>query len=413
MTSVDHGELVAQFLASILSGDAKLVASLIDGGQIDVNAPLETAHLRRCNALIVAAAAGALEIVRVLLDAGALVDDTDEVGETALHHATRSAHAEMVDLLVSRGADLALRDCQFRSPLFFACLHADDRIALSLIGAGAPVDAECAPLLCRMAPFSASMLRLLVANPKIDLSALRNAVGGTLLHSAVDQRNRVSDVDCLRLIARDGGVDLNARDFMGRTCLHIICDSPEPQAEGCDALRWLIDAGADIDIVDIDRRTPLFVACIRSNHQCAELLLAAGADVRWRDRRGHTALHAAVRPLAQYMAADTVHAIVAAGGDFYARDNDGASPSLIADGQLELTDDELTAARRRIAAVRLEFVRVRATEVCVGLHSLGLDALQMCEILQHSCGVVAPLVAFHHWWQIATTVKHFRLCRQE
>jgi hypothetical protein len=36
-----------------------------------------------------------------------------------------------------------------------------------------------------------------------------------------------------------------------------------------------------------------------------------------------------------------------------------------------------------------------------------LDALQMCEILQQACGPVAPLIAFHHWWKIATTVKHF------
>jgi hypothetical protein len=52
-------------------------------------------------------------------------------------------------------------------------------------------------------------------------------------------------------------------------------------------------------------------------------------------------------------------------------------------------------------------VRQRALQVCVGLQSLGLDALQMCEIAQHSCGHVAHLIAFHQWWTIATTVKHF------
>ncbi|MCA0328160.1 MAG: hypothetical protein LCH89_21565, partial [Proteobacteria bacterium] len=57
---------------------------------------------------------------------------------------------------------------------------------------------------------------------------------------------------------------------------------------------------------------------------------------------------------------------------------------------------------------RLRVVRRRAFDVCVGLQSLRINALQMCEILVHACGPVAPLVAFHHWWKIATTVKHFR-----
>jgi hypothetical protein len=64
--------------------------------------------------------------------------------------------------------------------------------------------------------------------------------------------------------------------------------------------------------------------------------------------------------------------------------------------------------RRDIVKLRLDFVRHRALIVCIGFQSMELDALQMCEIMLHSCGRVAPLVAFHHWWAIATTVKHFK-----
>lgn len=69
--------------------------------------------------------------------------------------------------------------------------------------------------------------------------------------------------------------------------------------------------------------------------------------------------------------------------------------------------DQVEKARHNIAKVRLDFVRDRALEVCIGLELLRLDALQMCEILQHACGPIARLVAFHHWWKIATAVKHF------
>jgi hypothetical protein len=40
------------------------------------------------------------------------------------------------------------------------------------------------------------------------------------------------------------------------------------------------------------------------------------------------------------------------------------------------------------------------------IQSLQLDALQMCEIL--ACGPVAPLIPFHQWWNLVTTIKHFK-----
>jgi hypothetical protein len=71
---------------------------------------------------------------------------------------------------------------------------------------------------------------------------------------------------------------------------------------------------------------------------------------------------------------------------------------------------EIEAVRRRIAKMRLELIRDRALQVCIGLQSLRIDALQMCEILQQACfgGRLAQLIPFHIWWKIATTVKHFR-----
>jgi hypothetical protein len=92
--------------------------------------------------------------------------------------------------------------------------------------------------------------------------------------------------------------------------------------------------------------------------------------------------------------------------------NGNTARQLLADHQLTFDDDAhaeaVESARREIAKVRLDFVRHRAWQVCIGLQSRGLDALQMCEILVHACGPVAPLIPFHQWWKIATTVKHFK-----
>jgi hypothetical protein len=72
------------------------------------------------------------------------------------------------------------------------------------------------------------------------------------------------------------------------------------------------------------------------------------------------------------------------------------------------TADEIDAARHRIAKARLDLVRERAFQICVGLQSFRLNALQLCEILMHSFGALGSLIAFHQWWAIATKVKHFR-----
>lgn len=71
------------------------------------------------------------------------------------------------------------------------------------------------------------------------------------------------------------------------------------------------------------------------------------------------------------------------------------------------TADEIDAARCQIAKTRLDLVRHRAAEICIGLQSLEINALQLCEIMMHSFGAVGSLIAFHQWWAIATKVKHF------
>jgi uncharacterized protein len=54
--------------------------------------------------------ARAIEVVTYLLDAGALIDDRDDRGRTALMIAAEGGHAELAGLLLARGADPALKD---------------------------------------------------------------------------------------------------------------------------------------------------------------------------------------------------------------------------------------------------------------------------------------------------------------
>lgn len=51
----------------------------------------------------------------------------------------------------------------------------------------------------------------------------------------------------------------------------------------------IIEAGADVNAVDIDQKTPLIIACLNNNTKQIEYLLQSGADVDLMDKTGKTA----------------------------------------------------------------------------------------------------------------------------
>jgi len=95
-------------------------------------------------ALQVAAHFGHAEIVGFLLDAGAAIDAPSEntAGQNALHMSIGAGNADMVKLLLGRGADPMARLIREWTPLHQAALHGDVAIAELLLKAGAEVNAE-------------------------------------------------------------------------------------------------------------------------------------------------------------------------------------------------------------------------------------------------------------------------------
>jgi hypothetical protein len=209
------------------------------------------------------------------------------------------------------------------------------------------------------------------------------------------------------------GVDWDART---RVATNETCSNIAIVSDNADALRLFLLAGANVGVngtQGTDHEPLLHTAVVQKNFTCAMLLLAAGADVATCDRKGRTAcLLAALESSGPMMS--FVHAMLAVGADLDAVDGDGKTPRLcLAARQANVEPVQVAAMRREIAKTRLDFVRYRALEVCVSLQPLQLDALQLCEILQHLSRPVAHLVAFHQWWKIATTVKHFKSSNRE
>jgi hypothetical protein len=62
----------------------------------------------------------------------------------------------------------------------------------------------------------------------------------------------------------------------------------------------------------------------------------------------------------------------------------------------------------RVFEEQKELFRARAFQVCVGLQSLCLSALEMCEVLAHMFAPLESMVPFQFAWRVVVTVKHFK-----
>lgn len=393
---------MSEFFSAIESGNWRQVALLIERGSIDVNAPIQIDRFHM-PPLVFAAMSGEDDIVELLLNAGTRINDCDGIGRTACFVAVEYSHSDVFHRLTARGADIC--DQRGRSPLSIAAFGANRMLTSALIEAGAPLTDPI--VVCQVASLSAGLVAMLLQR-HVDINACRSIDGGTACHTAVV---RSDDTEVVRALVLRGRVDVNATDHDARTCVYHCANFNH-----VNSLRFFIEAGADVDVLDARRRSALHRGSWRGHLQCTLLLLAAGADINARDKYGRTPCHfAASQLIADDVRNNCLQALLAVGADFDAPDNSHNTPRQLAThlGVSAPSADELAALRRRIAALRLDFVRSRALEVCIGLRPLDLDALQMCEILVQACGPIAPLIPFHQWWNIATTVKHFRRQDQE
>jgi ankyrin repeat protein len=381
-----------EFATAIETGDSSTLELLISNGSVDVNARLP--RLFQPPALVLAADCGQKDFVDILLRANARIDDSDERGSTACHAAAQGGHHDVLALLLARQPNLAAVDAAGETAFCIAlevCDSDGGRCALMLLEAGASLKGGVSCDFCLFASKSMAAIQALMDRGVV-VRNLRNLDNGTPLHEAAW---RCQDAGVFNMLVNVCGIDLETRDRCGQTCLG------SAAARGnVVALRCLLNAGAEVNVAEKDGETPLHWT---NKHDCAVMLLAAGANVCSRDNIGRTALHRAWNGLT------AVHSLLAAGADLNATDNAGETArQALARHGWTIEPDQIEVARKDIARTRIDFVRCRALEVCISFQSLRFNALQMCEILVFACGPVAQLVPFHIWWTIATTVKHFQ-----
>ncbi|XP_064167129.1 ankyrin repeat and SOCS box protein 18 isoform X2 [Anguilla rostrata] len=217
--------------------------------------------------LCIAAAQGYTECLRYLLEHGARPNLTAG-GKTALHEACENDNTDCVELLLERGASAGLPSEDGYTPLHLCRTPQSLRCAKALVRHGARVD---------------------VASEDEGETPLHVAARHGLHHHA-------------QLYLRYGA-DVNARSASGVTPLGAACagaqgpaDQDEGQEDGYLQLcRMLLAYGANINLADGERRTPLHQAARNVQRPLVELLLEHGADVNALDYNGGTPLSGALQ----------------------------------------------------------------------------------------------------------------------
>ena len=290
---------------------------------VEAGAGVRTVDTQRHTCLHLAADCGHTETVRYLVGLPDVeVDHTEGEGCTALHWAADKNHADMVQVLIDAGADIEARDTSRNSPLLWACGSGSLDAVKLLVRAGAGV-------------------------------SVTNNEGHTFLTAAAD----CGHTETVRYLVGLPEVEVDHTDGEGCTALHWAADMNH-----ADMVQVLIDAGADIEARDASRNWPLLWACGSGSLDAVKLLVRAGAGVSVTDSEGRTCLAAAasrghtetVRYLvglsevevnhtdgegrtALHWAADTKHAdvvqvLIDAGADIEARDTSRNWPLPLACG---------------------------------------------------------------------------------
>ncbi|MBV6621977.1 MAG: ankyrin repeat domain-containing protein [Rivularia sp. (in: Bacteria)] len=235
-------------------------------------------------AIHTAVSRGDINAVRNELERGEDVDSQKNQGLTPLELAASDGYPDIVELLISRGANvnhnLEDKEKDEETPIFWAATSHHFDIVDILIAHGATVEIQIAAFLGDTDKIGNYL------EQGGDINAKRYN-GKTLLHMAA-WNNQLKTVELLII----NGADVNIKDNYDRTPLHFAAYV----AEAAAIINTLIENGAAINLIGRGG-TPLHIAAHHNHNNIAKQLIERGANLEAEYRRGEgeTPLHEAAR----------------------------------------------------------------------------------------------------------------------
>lgn len=189
-----------------------------------------------------------LDILEILVENGADVNEQDENGFTLAH--SLAQNNSMLSRIIELGADIERTDAEGHTPLLTACASG--------------------------------------------ISKYRSPAGTAYPNTA--------------LVLLENGADASVTDKLGRNALHLLLAKTSrlrpPPDEMIQVVRALLSSGCSCSVANNMGRTPLHVALRTGKFAIATILVDAGADLHLPDKEGNSALHHAAVFMSQYRKGD-------------------------------------------------------------------------------------------------------------
>ncbi len=292
-----------------------------------------------CNALMLAAQAGHVDVVRVLLQAAPDLETANHDGDTAIVLANRQGHREVVDLLAGAGASVIPLG---PSNLLAAVCAGDENAVAELLVAGVPADVvdedqrhgtRTALHLAAEAGHHTIVEALLQAGAQVDTPILEGTApfDRTALHlAAANGHHEVARI----LLAHGAAVDAQTKawDGPGETPLTMAAE-----AGHAEVIAVLAEAGAELT-GPADSTPPLTTAAGAGHEAAVRELIQRGASVAAGDQE-------ALVEAANGGHLDVVGTLLEAGADAnqYPADNWSALTAAVANNHLQVATRLLEA----------------------------------------------------------------------
>lgn len=272
----------------------------------------DTRHLQNCNqgllttrfgprrstALHLAAWHGSLDVGRYLLDHKILDPAVTETVKSysVLHVAAINNQVRFMEMLLERGADINVGDSHNRTPLMVALKKKQFLASKFLLDQdGLRYDAISTASGWGLVHYGFywghwEIVEALYEVVGLDLmtATTSNHLRLTAMHIAA-MKGTLQHLDVVSILARLPNFNVDVRDSLGRTPLHLAC------LNCCEDLaRFLIDLGADVHAVTICGSTILHMICNSGYHPLAmEFVDRYGLEIDHADNFGQ--LHLATR----------------------------------------------------------------------------------------------------------------------
>ncbi|KAJ7375419.1 hypothetical protein OS493_002183 [Desmophyllum pertusum] len=258
-----------------------------------------------------------LETVEKCLKDGEDPNRIDDTGDAPLHcvdYENEEEAYKMVELLLTCGADMLIRDCAGKLPFELALDEANKKACQTFVDWGFSLQKshrmrnETYELLSNVylgsdpnvkAVYEVNAIEVLqvLVDLGVDISATLSSRGENLLHKAIEEG---SSIETIQFLIR-AGISVNSRNSLGMTPLHImwrmayyIPINMQDEEKLSKIVRLFMNEGFDINSQDIFGRALLhYVTDILQQNSLLQYIIDHGADVNIKDRNGVAPLHLA------------------------------------------------------------------------------------------------------------------------